>query len=87
MTYKTGEVPQLGDSVMGELDGKPARAIVISVRETRVLLQRRAAYEGRHKPLQYEHAEVPSEDFALVYRHKAAPVEAEPAPMKKGKKK
>lgn len=70
MTYKSGEVPKVGDAVMGELEGAPARAHVLGVRAGgKVLLQRRAPYEGSRAPLKHEHHEAASEDFMLVYRH------------------
>lgn len=86
MTYKTGEVPQIGDSVMGMIDDKPARGVVISARsDGSILLQRRAPYQGPQVPLQHDNDEVNSEDFSLIYRHKKTEVEAPPA--KKAKKK
>lgn len=90
MSYKTGEMPQLGDAVMGVLEGgAAARGAVIGLRdEGRILLQRRAPYEGQHKPMKMQYDEADSKDFSLVYRHKPAPVEpAEAKPEKKSKKK
>ncbi len=94
MPYKTGEVPQLKDEVMGVVEGKPARGRVLGLRDDgSVLVTRRAPYvEG--KPLTAEHLEVPSGDLSLVYRprqagsaSKAPAAKAKAAPAKKEVKK
>lgn len=88
MTYKSGEVPQVGDSVMGDVKGTAARGKVIGVRDGGgILLERRAAYEGKSKPLAVQHDECKSEDFDLVYRKPSTSVPSEPAPKAKPEKK
>lgn len=89
MTYKTGEVPQLKDSVMGQVDaGGAVRGTVVGLREGGgILLQRRAPYAGNHKPLAITHDECASEDFSLVYRHASgAPAPQKAAAARGGKK-
>ncbi len=81
MTYKSGEVPQKNDEVLGSIDGAPARGRVLAVRENGdVLVTRRAPYKGPHEPIASEHHEVPSHEFSLVLRPAAKPAAAASAP-------
>lgn len=87
MDYQTGEKPQVNDEVLGEIDGKPARGRVLAVRESgRVLVSRRAAYQGHTAPLVAERHEVDPGSLKLVYRPRRpgqplAPAVAAPAPQ------
>lgn len=89
MTYKSGQVPQQGDSVMGPIDGATVRGVVVRVLPPdKIVVERRAAYEVSAQKrraagavaLQVVHDEVASPDFDLVYRRPDASVPA-PAPL------
>lgn len=87
MTYKSGETPQVGDSVMGAVEGAVVRGLVARVgNEPNFLLQRRADYAGPAQAPQFQFAEVPAADFTLVYR-KPPLLPAAAVPPKGGKKK
>lgn len=86
MNYKTGEVPQPKDEVLGDVDGKPARGRVVAVREKVVTVTRRAAYTGPQNPLAAEHVDVDPAALSLIYRPipKGAPLPSpKPAPKVK----
>jgi hypothetical protein len=95
MTYKSGETPQVGDSVMGPMAGALGRGVVARVlpgdekTPSRVQVRRRAPYAGLRAPLGLQHDEVDQADLELVYRKAGLPgPEAAPeAKAPKGRKK
>lgn len=95
MSEPNAYVPQKGDSVMGEVEGRPVRGVVLSVKDAAIfVLQARGPYGATEKlrqaaghlgPHLVQH-EVAAADFELVYRPDAAEPAAEPRAAK-GKRK
>lgn len=92
--YKSGEAPQVGDSVMGEVDGAPLRGKVVALKdEETAVVASRAPYH--HDPRvrstqpnggapRFGQAALKLDGLTLVYRH--APPAAAEAPRAKASK-
>jgi len=75
MEYKTGETPQVGDHVLGEISGEKVAGQVSGVRKDRIVVTRRGPANlsvggGKTQFVkgQIEQVEGQAEDFELLYR-------------------
>lgn len=91
-TYKTNEEPQVGDHVLGSIDGAATAGLVVAVNaKTGVIIIGRSGSAQYHERSgqwlqgQRETVEAYPSDFELLYRKPARAKKAPTAPKKEAK--